>query len=136
MFGNRAVSSGRARLGDDGNVYLMRRTSPATIYVIASSGDLLRTVSIEPANNGQMPFDMQVAGGRIAVEFSLSCSADHCEGANLTVADATTGQKLSDYSEDKGIGGVFACYSAKPERFTFLRVGDDNRLQMIQASAR
>jgi hypothetical protein len=136
MFGNRAVSSGRARLADDGNIYLMRSTSPATVYVISSSGEVVRTLSIEPAGSGQLPFDMQVAGGRIAVEFALYCSADHCEGRNFTVADATTGQKLSDYSEDEGVGGVLACYSAKPERFTFLRVSEDNKLQIIEASAK
>ena len=136
MFGNMAVAFGRARLGDDGNVYLMSRTSPATVYVISSSGELLRTLRIEPADHGQMPYEMRVAEGRIVVEFSLSCSADHCEGWSFTVADATTGQKLSDYGDDKSLGGVFACYSARPERFTFLTVGDDNKLQMIEASAK
>jgi hypothetical protein len=136
MFGNMAVAAGRGRLGDDGNVYLMRRTSPATVYVISSSGELLRTLSIEPADHGQLPFEMRVAEGRVVVEFSLSCSADDCEGANFTVADANTGQKLFDYADDKSLGGVFACYSAKPERFTFLTVSDDNQLQIIEASAR
>jgi hypothetical protein len=126
MFGNFAVSSGRARLGDDGNVYLMRRTSPATVYVISSSGELLRTLSIEPADHGQMPYDMRIAEGRIAVEF---------ENWNFTVVDATTGLKISDYSDDKSVGGVFACYSAKPERFTFLKVAN-GKLQMIDTSAR
>jgi hypothetical protein len=41
----------------------MRRTSPATVYVISSSGELLRTLKIEPADTGQMPIDMQVAKG-------------------------------------------------------------------------
>jgi hypothetical protein len=135
MFGNMAVSFGRGRLADDGNFYLMRRTSPATVYVISSSGELLRTLTVEPANNGQMPLDMQIGEGRIVVEFSLSCSADHCDGANFTVADANTGQKLSDYADDRSLGGVLACYTAKPERFTFLTVRD-NKLQMIHASAK
>jgi hypothetical protein len=136
MFGNRAVAFGRARLGDDGNVYLMRRTSPATVYVISSAGELLRTLSIEPADVGQMPEDMRVAEGRIAVEFDVSCFSDHCEGRNFTVANASTGQKLSDYAADKSAGGVFAGYSANPERFTFLKVSDDNKLQMIESSAK
>jgi hypothetical protein len=52
MFGNRAVSGGKIRLGDDGNAYLMRRTSPAMVYVISSSGEMVRTVKIEPAQQG------------------------------------------------------------------------------------
>jgi hypothetical protein len=43
------VSGGTARLRVDGNIYLMRRTSPATVYVISSSGELLRILKIEPA---------------------------------------------------------------------------------------
>jgi hypothetical protein len=135
MFGNRGVSSGVARLGDDGNVYLMRRTSPATVYLISAAGELVRTLRIDPADTGQMPSDMQVAAGRIAVEFSLSCSADQCQGANFTVSDATTGQKLSEYS-DSSVPGVLACYSAKPERFTFLTVSDNHKLQMVEAAAK
>jgi hypothetical protein len=134
MFGNWAVSGGRARLGDDGNAYLMRRTSPATVYVISSSGELLRTLTIEAPDDGQMPYDMRVAEGRIAVEF-LSCSSDDCQPSNFTVADAITGQKLADYSGDENLGGIFACYGAKPERFTFLVVRD-NKLQMINVSAK
>jgi hypothetical protein len=135
MFGNRGVSGGTARLGVDGNVYLMRRTSPATVYVISSSGELLRTLKIEPADTGQMPIDMQVAEGRIAVEFSLSSPADGYEGTNFTVSDATTGQKLSS-DVDENVPGVFACYRAEPERFTFLRISDDNKLQILEASAK
>ncbi len=135
MFGNRGVSSGVARVGDDGNVYLMRRTSPATVYVISSSGELLRTLMIEPADTGQMPMDMQVAKGRIAVEFNLACSADRCQGSNFTVAHAETGQKISDYADDS-VHGVLACYSAKPERFTFLTVSDNHKLQMVEAAAK
>jgi hypothetical protein len=135
MFGNRAVEGGAARLGDDGNVYLMRRTSPATVYVISAAGELLRTLRIGPEDTGQMPIDMQVAAGRIAVEFSLSCSAGQCQGTNFTVSDATTGQKLSEYS-DSSVPGVLACYSAKPERFTFLTVSDNHKLEMVEATAK
>lgn len=135
MFGNRAASAGTARLGVDGNVYLMRRTSPATVYVISSSGELLRTLEIEPPDAGQMPIDMQVAEGRIAVQFGPSSLGDSYEGTNFIVTDATTGERLSD-DTDENVRGVFACYSAKPERFTFLTISDDNKLQILEASSR
>jgi hypothetical protein len=136
MFGNRAVSSGRARLGSDGNVYLMRRTSPATVYVISATGELAGTLKIEPQSFGQMPFDMQVANNQIAMEFSVHCSGDRCEGVYFTIAYATTGQKLADYADNDRFG-KFACYSAKPERFTFLGPTENGKkLQMIQAVAK
>ena len=135
MFGNRSVTSGRIRLGEDGNAYLMRRTSPATVHVISSSGDLVRTLMIDPAETGQMPIDMQVAADRIAMEFSVSCSGDRCEGHNFTIADRTTGHKISDYADEK-VHGVFFCYGAKPEHFNFLTVSEDNELKLIEAVAK
>jgi hypothetical protein len=135
MFGNRAVEGGAARLGADGNVYLMRRTSPATVYVISSSGELLRTLKIEPPDVGQMPMGMRVAEGRIAIQFSCSSSDGEYQGTNFVVADATTGEKLSD-DADESVHGIFACYSVNPERFTFLDISDDHKLQILEASVR
>ncbi len=136
MFGNSAVSGGQIRLGEDGNAYLMRRTSPATVYVISSSGELLRTLMVEPAEVGQMPFNMQVAGGRIAVQFSDYCSAgDPCYGNHFTVADAATGKKLADYAAGDA-RGVFVCYNASPERFSLLTVSDDHALNLVEATVK
>jgi len=134
MFGNRAVSGGKIRLGDDGNVYLMRRTSPATVYVISSSGDLVRTVKIQPPRDGWSSVDMQVSGERIALEFS-DCSAARCEGSIFSVANAVSGEKLAAYADDAGFG-AFACFASAPERFTFLTVSKDNVLQVISAEAK
>jgi hypothetical protein len=135
MFGNQAVVAGAARLGVDGNVYLMRRTSPATVYVISSSGELLRTLKIEPPDVGQMPLDMRVAEGRIAIQFSQSSSEGEYQGTNFVIADATTGEKISD-DADESVRGIFACYSVNPERFTFLNISDDHKLQILEASAK
>ena len=136
MFGNSAVSYGQIRLGEDGNAYLMRRTSPATVYVISFSGELLRTLMIEPAEAGQMPFDMQVAGGRVAVQFSDYCSdGDPCYGNYFTVADAVTGEKLADYTGGDA-SGVFVCYSASPDRFSVLRISDEHALSLVEAKVK
>ena len=135
MSGNRAISSGRARLGEDGNVYLMRRTSPAIVYVISPSGEILRRLQIEPAETSQLPLEMQIAGGRLALEFSLSCSGDRCEGTNFTVADAMTGRKISDYAVENSYG-VFSCYNANPEHFSFLIVTDGHQLKLTKAIAK
>ena len=135
MAGNRAISSGRARLGEDGNVYLMRRTSPAIVYVISPSGEILRRLRIEPAEAGQLPLEMQIAGGRLALEFSLSCSGDRCEGTNFTVADAMTGRTIIDYAVENS-HGVFSCYNANPERFNFLTITDGHQLKLTEAIAK
>ena len=133
MFGNRAVSGGRMRLGDDGNVYLMRHTSPAAVYVISSSGDLARTLQIQPPRDGWASVDMQVSGEKIAIEFS-DCSSRRCEGSTLTVADAKSGKRLTDYSDDNL--GTLACFAAESERLTFLTVSEKNALQLVVARAK
>lgn len=132
MFGNRAVAGGKMRLGDDGNVYLMRRTSPATVYVISSSGDLVRTLQVQPPRVGWASVDMQVSNGKIAIEFS-DCSPSRCEGSTLSIADAKSGKRLTDTDDSLG---TLACFAATPERFTFLTVSEKNALQLIDAESK
>ena len=130
ISGNRAVSAGRLRLGDDGNAYLMRSTSPAKVYVISSSGELLRSFELDPPDIGQTPMEMQLSGDRIAMEFR-HCS-DQCETTELDLFDANTGKKVSGFSH-QGIFGSLSCFTEKPEKFTFLTVNDDQRLELITA---
>jgi hypothetical protein len=46
-----------------------------------------------------------------------------------------SGQKLADYQDDPRFG-AFACFSATPERFTFLTISEENVLQVFDAEAR
>jgi len=131
ISGNRAISAGRLRLGDDGNAYLMRSTSPAKVYVISASGELLRSLDLEPPDVGQTPRGMQLSKTRIAVEF---CS-DRCETTELAVFDANTGRKVSGFSHEQ-IFGSLSCFTEKPEKFTFLTVNDDQNLERITAVAK
>jgi hypothetical protein len=133
ISGNRAISAGRLRLGDDGNAYLMRSTSPAKVYVISSSGELLRNLELDPPDIGQTPMAMQLSGDRIAMEF-WHCS-NQCETTELDVFDANTGKKVSGLSRP-GIFGSLSCFTEKPERFTFLTVNDDRKLARITAVAK
>ena len=77
--------------------------------------------------------EMQLSGGRIAVEF-WHC-ADRCETTQLVVFDANTGKKVSEFSQ-QGIFGSLSCFTEKPEKFTFLIVDDDRKLQRITAAAK
>jgi len=88
---------------------------------------------LEPPDLGQTPREMQLSGGRIAVEF-WHCS-DGCEPPEIAVFDANTGKKVSEFSH-QGIFGSLSCFTEKPERFTFLTVDDDRKLQRITAAAK
>ncbi len=56
--GNETVSRSVAITGDEGFVYLMRATSPATVYVISSAGEVIRKIVVNaPTDKG-----LQISG--------------------------------------------------------------------------
>ena len=108
--------------GDDGLVYLMRATSPATVYAISAAGDVVRKIAVRaPTATGLPEFGIRVVKNRLAVQFSRSCNSalgvDSCRGSTYAVIDATTGQRLADYEADKELAGPIACYAPDPDRF-------------------
>jgi hypothetical protein len=117
-----AVSRSVAITGDDGLVYLMRATSPATVYAISAAGDVVRKIAVRaPTATGLPEFGIRVVKNRLAVQFSRSCNSalgvDSCRGSTYAVIDATTGQRLADYEADKELAGPIACYAPDPDRF-------------------
>lgn len=134
-WGNMAVEQGMAATGDDGNVYLVRRMSPATVYVISSAGELVRKVVVEPQTAGDMPFEMQIAKGKIAFVFD-GWTGDRSTGnSKLTVVDANSGERMEDF--EGGIGGAgflgLSCYVPESGRFTFLSMSDANHIEITTA---
>ena len=51
-----------AEAGSDGNLYVMRRSSPARVYVIAPSGKMMQTLKIAPPRRAQAPSAFHVSG--------------------------------------------------------------------------
>jgi hypothetical protein len=137
--GNGPVSRSVAITGDDGYVYLMRATSPATVYVISSAGEVIRKIWVSAPTDGGLPsFGVRVVKNRLAVKFYGKCQnalrISSCEGAVYTVVDATTGQKLADYTAEKDLAGPIACYAPNPDRFyIFLMPRGQHRLEIVEA---
>lgn len=125
-----------ATTGEDGNVYLMRRASPATVYVISSTGEVVRKLVIAPPSAGQTPGAMQASKNKLAVLFYNECTARTCKGASYTVVDTVTGEKLADYVAGGDVGGAFACYAPDPDRFFFLQMSGEHRLEILEARPR
>jgi hypothetical protein len=134
--GNRAVTGGLAVVGDDGNVYLLRRTSPATVFVIDRSGDVIRKIVVTPPSPGQMPGGMQVVKNRLAMKFYRDCTASNCEGATYSVVDARSGKKLADYESSHDLVGTFTCYAPNPDRFSLTGMSDEHRLEILEAQSK
>jgi hypothetical protein len=117
-----------AEVGREGNLYVMRASSPALIYVIAPSGQIMKTLKIAgPADAVANGF--HVSGNRLAMSFW----SEDGENQMMVVADAQTGRKIASYSDSSELGPSFACYSADEGVFTFLRLGEGNSLEVIRA---
>jgi hypothetical protein len=120
-----------AEVGSDGNLYVMRGSSPALVYVIAPSGKILKTIKIVAPVRGAVPSAFHVSGNRLAISFRN----EENESQRVIVADAQTGRRIASYDDATGVGTSFACYSANDGVFTFLRLGEGNELEVIRAGA-
>jgi hypothetical protein len=107
-------------------------TAPATVYVISSTGEVVRKLVIAPPYAGQMPAGMQISKNRLAMQFYRECASLACEGASYTVVDATTGEKLADYAAGDDVAGTFTCYAPDPDRFFLLQMSEEHRLGILE----
>jgi hypothetical protein len=121
-----------AEVGSDGNLYVMRGSSPALVYVIASSGKIMKTIKIAAALRGATPSAFHVSGNRLAISFLN----EESQSQTVIVADAQSGRKIASYADPAGLGPSFACYSANDGVFTFVKLGERNELEVIRAEAR
>jgi len=120
-----------AEVGSDGNLYVMRGSSPALVYVIAPSGKIMQTIKVAAPLAGSVPNGFHVSGNQLAISFAN----EEDQSKTIAVADAQTGRKIASYADTIGMGTSFACYSANEGVFTFLRLGEANALEVIRAEA-
>jgi hypothetical protein len=126
-----ALDLAEAEVGSDGNLYVMRFSSPALVYVIAPSGKIMKTIKVSSPLLGALPSAFHLSGNRLALSFWN----DENQRQTVVVADAQTGRKIASYADPAGLGPSFACYSANDGVFTFLRLGEGNELEVIRAEA-
>lgn len=120
-----------AEVGSDGNLYVMRGSSPALVYVIASSGKIMKTLKVSADVRGSAPAAFHVSGNRLAISFWNEKE----QTQTVVITDAQTGRKIASYADPGGLGPSMACYSANDGVFTFLKLGDGNSPQVVRAEA-
>ncbi len=120
-----------AEVGSDGNLYVMRFSSPALVYVIGPSGKIIKTIKVSSRLPGVLPSAFHLSGNRLALSFWN----EESQRQTVVVADAQTGRKIASYADPTGLGPSFACYSANDGVFTFLKLGEGNELEVIRAEA-
>jgi len=129
---NFAISRGEMKLGDDGNVYLLRWLNPAVIYAISPGGEIVRRFTVDPGDPELTVGGMAVAGRRIAVVFLKAREGENVEQETIKVVDLE-GNNIASYGMPMVDGHVafgisLACYTQNPEQFTFLDWTKDEKL--------
>jgi hypothetical protein len=110
---NPEIEYGAAVRGTDGNAYLLRHASPATVYVISPTGELVRTLTIRPPFKEMLPYGMIFSDEKLLITFVED------QQVSLIAADAQTGEPLAEYIVPDELGAALAC-SAEGGEFTFL----------------
>lgn len=121
---------------DDGNVYLLRRTSIGPIYQISASGVVKKLVSLTTPDSMKNSGMLAVGHGQLVVEFlkfKPASESNELESVVLRVIDIGTGKTVADYTHsDPDIGSSLACYSDGVP--VFLSTDDNSRLVLVQTS--
>lgn len=131
---NYAVEYGEMETGQDGNVYVMRWTNPAIFYVISNGGEVLRRFTVDPGSSSFRPSAMHVSGQRISVLFVQPEAREkriEIVDLNGTVVAKYAELRVDGKPKYGTIGGALACYRDNPDRFTFLRTADDDKLEIL-----
>ncbi len=132
------ITWGKSAVANDGNVYVMRYLSPAMVYAISPGGEVVRSFTVDPGISGAMPVEMRTSGNRIAIFFTQRSTHEK----TMKIVDLE-GHELATYDDQKTDGKnkpapliAFACYTATPERFTFVTYGEQGKIHLQEVEAR
>jgi hypothetical protein len=117
------ATAGRLSLaGDDGYVYLILRTFPPTVYVLAPDGSMVRNLEINPPSGDVFPLAPAEAAGKLLVPYVRRIRPGRRENelTGMIVYDAGTGEELARYNLSHDLEGYFSCYSL--DSVTFFEV--------------
>ncbi len=136
-----AIDTSVAIAGDDGLVYLMRATSPPTVYAISAAGVVVHEIVVTPPDGvGSPNFGIRVVKNKLVIQFRRNCGttdSDPCRSSAYAIVDSTTGERLAAYEADKEVAGPMACYAPDPDRLlTFSDSLDRRHFDIVEAGAK
>lgn len=113
----------------DGNIYLFRNTNPARLYVINSTGTVVRELLVHPPDPDLRPSQISPAGdNRLLVEFLyIPDRSNPKTGLVLGLVDLSTGNVIETY-DARPQEGIPACSTPEGE-FLFLASGREGKLE-------
>jgi hypothetical protein len=124
------LATGDTQAGIDGNLYVMRASTPPVVFVMDASGQLIRRITVELPEAGMEVGTMQVSGSRIAFLFYRSDPSGQVQKRIMTLVDAKSAKVDGSYDLGDGLGGAFACYDGSS--YTFLTT-EHGKLSIVSA---
>jgi len=124
---------GDVAAGSDGNIYLLHETaSPALVYGISPTGEVLRKLRIEAGDPDLVARSIKFYAGRLAVEFDRWFDFDTHQ--NVIKVTDLEGNSMADYRM-RPVVGTHSLYLAGygPEGFTFLPYENEDKLYLVKA---
>ena len=124
--GNRFVDFGDISLGSDGNAYLLHGTSPALVYVISPTGQVIRKMRIGTDSSGLAFRSIESHAGRLAIGLARF-------GRIETQVTDLEGTPVESYFTDTDQSEVprLACYDARG--FTFVTAASEGTAHLLRA---
>lgn len=114
----------------DGNVYVIRPSSPVRVYVLSSVGTVLHKLLIKPPKPGMRPIEASLTSeGAIFMQFSQAPGAGNTQTV-LALADPTTG-KITETFKEPPRAGIPACVSPQNE-ILFLKESKAGKLEVAK----
>lgn len=133
-----ATKMSRAGSAGDTNVYLMQsQLQMPTFLLISSEGKVVRTIQITPPERGRLR-DVRFAGGRLLAMYMRTIQLPgNPKGILATdseifrILNIENGEKIAEYERRRPFLGNLGCYAS--DALTFLRVGENRRLELVRA---
>jgi hypothetical protein len=110
--------SGDTQVGVNGDLFVMRASNPPQVFVLNSSGELVRKITVETPESGMALGSMQLSSSRLAALFYKADASQQLQKRVMVIVDINRGTMERSYHLADGLGGGFACYDGSS--FTFL----------------
>jgi hypothetical protein len=114
---------GDVEADNDGNLFVLRASRPAVVYVLDASGQVARRLTLKPSESDMTASVMHVRNGRIAVLFQKTDGDGNVLQRNMLIIDSQTGDKLSEYEVSERLGSAFSCFTGQSFGFIITKDG-------------
>lgn len=136
-----ATDVSKAGSVDNGSVYLMQQLLQTSVFLLISpDGKVVRKIEVSPPERARL-HEVRFADGKLMAMFMRTMQLPGnpkgvlaTESEVFRIVNIENGEKTAEYERRRPFIGDLACYTS--DMFTFLRVGENRRLELVRAETR